>query len=75
MTDEILNERGIEAFIRSWRLIPSSGGRFEVVVNGELVFSKLALGRHAEPGEIRAAILARLDALRPPGIEGGAAET
>lgn len=66
MTDEVLNERSIEAFIRSWRLIPSSGGRFEVVVNGELVFSKLALGRHAEPGEIRAAILIKLDSLRPP---------
>jgi selenoprotein W-related protein len=66
LTDEVLNERSIEAFIRSWRLIPSSGGRFEVVVNGELVFSKLALGRHAEPGEIRAAILIKLDSLRPP---------
>jgi selenoprotein W-related protein len=74
LTDDILNERGLEAFIRSWRLIPSSGGRFEVVVNGELVFSKLALGRHAEPGEIRAAILAKLDTLRPP-ERGGEAET
>jgi selenoprotein W-related protein len=34
------------------RLIPSSGGVFEVTVNGNLVFSKKALRRHAEPGEI-----------------------
>jgi selenoprotein W-related protein len=46
-------------------LIPSSGGRFEVTVNGELVFSKKAVGRHAEPGEVRAAILKVLDVLRP----------
>ena len=33
-------------------LIPSSQGRFEVVLDGELVFSKKGLGRHAEPGEV-----------------------
>ena len=33
-------------------MLPSSGGVFEVTVDGELVFSKKALGRHAEPGEI-----------------------
>jgi len=33
-------------------LVPSSGGRFEVSVDGRLVFSKAALGRHAEPGEV-----------------------
>jgi selenoprotein W-related protein len=58
----------LEFFIASWRLIPSSGGVFDVTVNGELVFSKKALGRHAEPGEVRAAITAKLDAIRPPGI-------
>jgi len=31
---------------------PSSGGVFEVTVDGTLVFSKKALNRHAEPGEI-----------------------
>lgn len=30
----------------------SSGGVFEVSMNGELVFSKKAQGRHAAPGEI-----------------------
>lgn len=34
------------------QLVPSSGGVFEVTVDGRLVFSKRALRRHAEPGEI-----------------------
>ena len=41
-------------------LLPSSKGRFEVIVDGELVFSKAALGRHAEPGEVAALIEQRL---------------
>ena len=38
------------------RLVPSSGGVFEVTVDGNLVFSKKALRRHAQPGEIMALI-------------------
>jgi selenoprotein W-related protein len=68
LTNEILSERSIEAFVGSWKLIPSTGGKFEVVVNGELVFSKKALGRHANPGEIREAIITKLNAVRPPGM-------
>ena len=34
------------------QLIEGSGGVFEVVVDGDLVFSKKALGRHAEEGEV-----------------------
>jgi selenoprotein W-related protein len=34
------------------RLIEASGGLFEVTVDGELIFSKQELGRHAEPGEV-----------------------
>ena len=34
------------------KLIPSSGGRFEVTADGKLVFSKAATGRHAEPGQV-----------------------
>ena len=64
--DEILKEREIEYFIKSWTLIPSTGGVFEVVVNDELVYSKKQLKRHAEPGEVRGAILKVLDTLRPP---------
>ena len=37
-------------------LVPSSGGVFEVSVNDRLIFSKKQLGRHAEPGEIKAKI-------------------
>jgi selenoprotein W-related protein len=33
-------------------LIPSEGGRYEVTVDGKLVYSKLQTGRHAEPGEV-----------------------
>jgi selenoprotein W-related protein len=40
-------------------LIPSSGGVFEVKVDGELLFSKRALRRHAEPGEVVRLIRAR----------------
>jgi selT/selW/selH-like putative selenoprotein len=64
LTAEVLGEREIEAFIRSWVMIPASGGKFEVVINGELVFSKKALKRHAEPGEIKAIIVQKLAALR-----------
>jgi selenoprotein W-related protein len=34
------------------RLVPSGGGVFEVTVDGALVFSKKALGRHARSGEV-----------------------
>jgi len=33
-------------------LIPSSGGVFEVVVEGKLIFSKKSLSRFPEDGEI-----------------------
>ena len=33
-------------------LVPSHGGRFEVTMDGELVFSKLAEGRFPEEREI-----------------------
>jgi selenoprotein W-related protein len=39
-------------------MVPSGGGVFEVTVDGELVFSKKRLGRHAEAGEV-VAILQR----------------
>jgi selenoprotein W-related protein len=38
------------------RLIQSSGGLFEVTVDGQLVFSKKTVRRHAEPGEVLKAI-------------------
>ncbi len=66
LTSEILGERDLEFYIGSWTLIPDKGGKFEVEVNGELVFSKKQLERHAEPGEVRAAIVAKLDTVRSP---------
>ena len=50
LTDELLT--GWAPIIESIVLLPSSKGRFEVTLDGELVFSKAALGRHAEPGEV-----------------------
>lgn len=41
-----------EPEIESVALIPSDGGRFEVLVNDTLVYSKLQTGRHADPGEV-----------------------
>jgi selenoprotein W-related protein len=65
LTTEVMQDRAIETYVRSWRLIPSKGGVFEVMVNGELVFSKKALGRHAEAGEIKTSIEAMLNTIRP----------
>ncbi len=33
-------------------LVPSDGGRFEIKVNGTLIYSKLKTNRHAESGEV-----------------------
>jgi len=41
-------------------LVPSANGRFEVTLDGELIFSKASLGRHAEPGEIAGIVRDRL---------------
>jgi selenoprotein W-related protein len=41
-------------------LVPSSGGRFEVTLDGELLFSKAALDRHPHPGEVHGLVAARL---------------
>lgn len=44
--------KDFEPEIGSVSLIPSDGGRFEITVNGTLLYSKLQTGRHAEPGEV-----------------------
>ncbi|MBI3958404.1 MAG: hypothetical protein HY328_06315 [Chloroflexi bacterium] len=38
--------------IDSFKLIPSSGGRFEVLANDKVIYSKKAEGRHAGEGEV-----------------------
>ena len=50
MTDEILSN--YQHIIDSLTLITGAKGVFDVKVNDELIFSKKALGRHAEPGEV-----------------------
>ncbi|MDQ3948802.1 MAG: hypothetical protein M3282_00510 [Gemmatimonadota bacterium] len=37
-------------------LMPSGGGRFEVIADGTPVFEKSKVGRHAEPGEVVASL-------------------
>ena len=50
MTAELMKE--FEYKIESFSLVPSDSGKFEVSVNGDLVYSKLKTNRHAEPGEV-----------------------
>jgi selenoprotein W-related protein len=54
---ELLKE--FEFKIERIGLIPSDGGRFEISVDGSLIYSKLATRRHANPGEIAGLIRAR----------------
>jgi selenoprotein W-related protein len=41
-----------EGKVESIRIVPSDGGRFEVSVDGQVIYSKLSTGRHADPGEV-----------------------
>ncbi|HCU11906.1 MAG TPA: hypothetical protein DGB72_07265 [Gemmatimonadetes bacterium] len=34
------------------QMIPSKGGRFEIIVDGIPVYEKSKTGRHAKPGEV-----------------------
>lgn len=61
LLNELLADKELEAQIESLTLIPASGGKFEVAVNGELVFSKKGLGRHAEPGEVHGSVKTKVD--------------
>ncbi|MBE9525133.1 MAG: Rdx family protein [Chloroflexi bacterium] len=54
MTGLLLNK--CQEAIQELTLIPSDGGKFEVSVNGNLVYSKLATGRHADPSEVLDAV-------------------
>ena len=48
--DELL--KNYEHVVETVTLVPSDDGKFEVSVNGDLLFSKKKLARHAEPGEV-----------------------
>ena len=50
LAEELL--KNYEHMIEGMTLVPSDGGRFEVTVNGQLLFSKLAAHHHAEAGEV-----------------------
>ena len=50
LADDLL--KNFEPEIESMILIPSNGGRYEISVNGLLIYSKLQTGRHAELGEV-----------------------
>lgn len=49
---QILSNKTMVEDIARFTLVPSAGGVFEFSVNGELLFSKKQLGRHAEPNEL-----------------------
>jgi selenoprotein W-related protein len=50
LAEELLKE--YEHVIEAVTLVPAEGGKFEVSVNGTLIFSKIETKRHAEAGEI-----------------------
>ena len=50
--------------IEEVRLVTGEKGVFDVRVDGELVYSKYATGRHAKPGEV----LARFRECLEPGV-------
>jgi selenoprotein W-related protein len=50
LADDLL--KNFEPEIESITLVPSQGGRYEISVNGQLIYSKLQTGRHANPGEV-----------------------
>jgi selenoprotein W-related protein len=58
LTEELLNAFEFET--TQLILVPSDGGKFEVTVDGDLLYSKTRAGRHAEPGEVVEAVRQRL---------------
>lgn len=52
-----MREFGLES-----KLIKGQGGVFVVTLDGEPIFSKKAVGRHAEPGEVAGLLRAKLGA-------------
>ena len=48
--------KAFEYDIEEITLIPSDGGKYEITINGALVYSKLKTNRHAESGEVLALV-------------------
>lgn len=72
MTETLLSAFGPQ--IARLTLRPSSGGRYEVTIDGELVYSKAATGKHTTNEAIVAEVRRRLppaesapDTTLPPG--------
>jgi predicted Rdx family selenoprotein len=53
--------RDYQHVIGELTLITGSKGVFDVTVDGELLFSKYAKGRHAKPGEVLQLFRERID--------------
>ena len=58
MAEELLLEHGED--VAELTLVPSGHGRYEVTVNGELVFSKAETKRFPELKEIKELVRARV---------------
>jgi len=58
MVDGLLEE--FEHDITNITLIPSRGGVFEVVIDGDLVYSKKATGEHADYEDVAPKVRERL---------------
>jgi selenoprotein W-related protein len=58
LTEALLDK--FEPSIKDITLIPSGDGVFEVLVDGDLIFSKKALDRHAEIDEVLKSFKAKI---------------
>ena len=58
LANEILD--GWAPVLSGVELKGGSKGRFEVTLDGDLIFSKASLGRHAERGEVRGMVERRI---------------
>lgn len=58
MTERLLEEFLVQ--IEAITLVPSSGGVYEVTIDGDLVYSKKATGEHAEYEDVAAPVRERL---------------
>ena len=58
LANELLS--GWAPVMRGVELRSGTKGRFEVTLDGELIFSKEAAGRHARPGEVAAIVEGKL---------------
>ena len=58
MTDKLLT--GFKTKIKGFTLVPASGGCFEVMVDGDLIYSKLKTGEFPDERAVVEQIAARL---------------